>query len=174
MEKNYSVKKFVYKYLETNDTDKEKFLKDRIVCTYVPFEDKLTICEKIIDATNFNNGKYVRNTSSASVLYKLNLVNLYTDINIDFGKDFLGDYNLMEEYDVLDRIINIIPDNERMRFSDVFYDVMGDKEYNACSIMAIYTSIKETFSTTFSSVFDGFSEYFNSVNIKDILPKQKE
>lgn len=172
MKKTYKVKEFVYKYLETND--KESFLCDRIVCTYIPFEDKLTICEKIVDATSFNNGRYVKNTSSINVLYKLNLINLYTDIDINFGEDFLGDYNLIEEYDILTKLLGVIPENEKVRFDNMICDVTKDKEYNNCSNIAIYTSLKDTIDTTFSSILDGFLNYFESVDLNNILQKQKE
>ena len=171
MEKKYDVKKFVYKYLESND--KENFIKERIVRTYLSFENKLTICEKIVDATCFDGERYSKDTSSANIFFELNLVNLYTDIAINFGEDFLRDYNLMEEYDVLSKIINAIPIVERRRFEDIFHNVMTDKEFNSCSNYAIYTSLKDLVGNISDALKDGFDSIdFN--NIGNILTIQKE
>lgn len=174
MDKKYSVKEFVYKYLETNDFDKEQFLKDRIVCTYVPFENKLAVCEKIINVTYFNNGRFSRDSSSADVFFTLNLINLYTDISINFGKNFLYDYNLLEEYDITNSILDKISDKEKDRFCMILENVKRDTETNSCSNVAIYNSLKETFGVAFDSIFESIIKSLESADLNNILPKQKE
>ena len=167
MDKKYSVKQYVYDYLESND--KSTFLHDRVICTYVPFETKLAICEKIVENTFFSNERYSRSSSSANVLFRLNLIALYTDVDVKFGDKFLEEYNILEEYDALDCLVDCISQKDISRFYDIFENVKKDVYENNCSNVAIYTALKELFATA----IDGLSEYTSSVDFQELLHQQK-
>lgn len=131
MDKKYTVKDFVKKYnAAKSDQTKETLIKSVICIDYLPYERKITICEKIIDSTYYtkdkNNVKKLHFNSPAQyMLYCLNLVNEYTNIGIDF-KNSLDEFNLLNKHGLLDLIISNIPKRESKEFDVVLDMVRND------------------------------------------------
>lgn len=109
-----TVEKFVEGYNKA--TDKEKFIiKHVIKDKYIPYAEKVNVCNRIVRVTSYvGSGEtltYRQNTPAQYMLYSLNVVDLYTDIDIDFS-------NADREFDKLDKlhliteIINYVDDYE--------------------------------------------------------------
>ena len=82
-----NTEQFVKEYNET--TDKEKFVKKHILKDkYIPYAEKVAICKRIVNSTSYvKSGEiktYRKNTPGQYMLFVLNVIDLYTDIDIDF------------------------------------------------------------------------------------------
>ena len=118
-----TVQEFVNKYKYRKDEKaKEKFISDRLKTSYLPFIDKCNICERIarassLDATN----KYMPHSALNYLLYMLSLVDAYTDIDVVFidNGEITTDkqYDLLKESGLLEKLINLIPEQEATEFS---------------------------------------------------------
>lgn len=130
--KKYTVKSFCKKYNVANIIQaQEEFIEDVINKHYVPYETKITICEKIIESSYYKKTedgetkKLHINSPAQHMLYYLNLIKYYTNINIDFG-NALEEFNMLNECGLLDVIISCIPDREHQEFSMILDMVKSD------------------------------------------------
>ena len=131
--------------------DKEGYLRQRLVKKYVPYEEKIAECSKIVDVTSYidMNGQklYNRNTPSRAMLFSLTLIKKYTDIEINFI-NVLPDYNKLEENDLIEPIINAIPAKEISIWQTVMKMIEDDKQENERSLASKLDSLG-IFSNTF-------------------------
>ena len=92
------ITEFVNGFKSAND--KEKFVKKHITRTYVPYEEKVSRCQRIIDNSMYVNeesGRRFRpNTPLRYELFIITMVQCYTDIEYDIGKTLEG-FNAMAE-----------------------------------------------------------------------------
>ena len=114
----YTVKDFCEKYNGTNiEKTKETLIEKIMNPHYVPYEMKITICEKIIEKSYYKENdhdgfkKIHINSPAQYMLYCLWLIKQYTHINVDFSNS-LEEFNLLNEYELLDIIFNSIPERE--------------------------------------------------------------
>lgn len=110
MSEKYNVTDFCKKYNATNVAETKDAMINKIMNPhYVPYENKATICEKIIDITyhkKMENGdkKLYINSPAKYMHYCLYLVKEYTHLDIDF-KDSLNQFNLLNGSGILDLIM---------------------------------------------------------------------
>ena len=107
------------------------------IVEYVPFNQKVDLCRAIIDDTTHDkNGDFKMNSAFRNVLYRLVLINTYTNIDIDFG-------NAVEEFDMLESryafgfILSHINDDEIRRFDEIMQCELNDLYQNERSQAAI-------------------------------------
>ena len=139
-----TVKEFIEQYNEVKD--KETYIKSLYKKEYVPFETKVSDCERIVKATSYTNTEpnmFKQNTSSRNMLFILTLVDRYTDIDVDFG-NALEEYNLLCTAD-MDMRFNKYYEHcmageflhkELERYDEILYDVARDFEANNRSMVA--------------------------------------
>lgn len=146
----YTIKDFCKKYNnEKNEQVKETFIKSIMSVDYVPYERKITICEKIIESTHYTNNasglkKLHINSPAKYMLYCLNLVNEYTDIDVDF-KNALEDFNLLNKCELLNVIYNSISEKEIKEFSMILDMVENDVIQNEYETHAFIINQVERF-----------------------------
>ncbi len=166
-----SVKDFIKEYKKiVNDSRKEQFVKDHIVTEYIPYEMKRTICEKIVDVTShvsyeFNGTKrtiYKRDSASQYMIFTLQLIKSYTDIDIIFeGDNSLIAFNDLDKENLIDAIIHAIPESEFVKFNTIMDMAKNDLYINECSNYAIADNIIqkiELFGTGFLQMLDSAQE----------------
>ena len=127
----------------------ENFIKKHITTDYIDFLQKDTVCTSIIKATTHvqsTDRNIVKvNSPSRYLLFIMKLIDLYTDIEIDFT-----DINFVKQYDELDKIgalnvlINSIPENEYAEFDTILNMKMDDFRDNEYSLTAIIYNLKES------------------------------
>ena len=139
-----------------NANDKEKYVKKHVVRTYVNYEDKVSEAHKIADnafhINGTNNGErmFSFQTANRYLLFILSIFNKYTDI--EFGENYLSDFNILEEYNISSYVVNIIgADYERYKtVLDMVCDDMVRNErdiipYIERKIEALAIIMNETF-----------------------------
>lgn len=134
-----TIEQFIKEYNETDVMMKENYIKSRIVNHYVPYTKKIAISQGIISATSnteTNEGVkiYCVNSPSRFLLFTLNLIGEYTDIEISYD-------NPSDSFDALDSeglialLLNAIPQNDRKMFQMVFDMVRDDAYENERSLV---------------------------------------
>lgn len=137
-------KKFIDEYNVAND--KTKYVQKHMLNSYVPYEDKVAECRKIIDITSHKmvtvndqeHKIYWNNTPMQHMFYILTLISLYTDI--EWTKDS-GDsnenlkvYNELSKNGSIYTIISLIIPFEKQSFDTVLNMVEEDTYENERSI----------------------------------------
>lgn len=137
-------KKFIDEYNVAND--KTKYVQKHMLNSYVPYEDKVAECRKIIDITSHKmmtvndqeHKIYWNNTPMQHMFYILILISLYTDI--EWTKDS-GDsnenlkvYNELSKNGSIYTIISLITPFEKQSFDTVLNMVEEDTYENERSI----------------------------------------
>ena len=148
----------------------EDFMKKHIITDYIDYLTKDTMCTNIVTATTrIKNGDrtILRIDSSAQfMLFIMNLINSYTDIEIEF-KDtkFVKQYDALKKVGAIDDIVQAIPKKEYSEFSTLLNMKMDDFRDNEYSITALLHNFKESFSLS--------EEIINSV-IDELQKQAKE
>lgn len=131
------------------DSALENFIKKHITTDYISFLQKDAICTSIVEVTTHvesgNKKIIIVNSTSRYLLFIMRLIDLYTDIEIDFT-----DINFVKQYDELNKIgalnvlINSIPENEYVEFDTILNMKMDDFRDNEYSLTAIIYNLKES------------------------------
>lgn len=169
--KNMTVKEFVEKYnnLTTEDL-KIQFLKSIIKDTYLAFENKVSICEMVVEASYYiktkdKNGMETKklhiNSPAKYMLYRMNIINNYTMIDVDF-KNGLEEFNLLNKNGLIENIFGLIPQKESEEFAAIFDMVASDVLQNEYETHAFIRGQVERFgeltvatlSPLFKTLFD--------------------
>jgi hypothetical protein len=153
---------FFVKQIEMNK-DKEAYLKQRLIKTYVPYEEKISSCENIIRNTSFIKDEvsgeliYKRNTPACDLFFNLVLISKYFDIDIDF-EHMLADYNKLEENGYIELLLKNIPANEYVAWSKVFEMVAGDFVDNERSLVSYFDKMFGAMNNSLKSIAEIIKE----------------
>ena len=173
-----TVADFCKKYNEANIEQVKQTLIEKVMNPhYVPYEMKITICEKIIENSYYkknNDGKIEKlyvNSPVQYMLYHLNIVNQYTNIKIDFSKA-LEEFNLLNGCGLLDAILNYIPEREMKEFRMILDMVENDVMQNEYEIHAFISNQVERFAELFGHIskpaLDMLNEVLKNMDAKTI------
>ena len=127
-----TVQEFIKKYNKAKD--KAEYLSARIKRMYVPVIEKANIAERLVRAASYTDGVYRRRSFISTMLHELAFVSLYTDIEIQFDKNFNEDYDALEELGLIGKIKTLIGRTETERFDMLYWDTEADLEYNETEI----------------------------------------
>lgn len=112
-----NVKEFVEKYNNlSNELLKTNLLNGIIIKTYIPFSEKLVRCTTIANSTTheltgegteYEKMIFKENTNARYLYFCLNIIDLYTDINIEWDNK---EYSVVKQFEELDEhgLIEII------------------------------------------------------------------
>ena len=123
-----TVKEFVAGYLRVDKTD--TYIKKHVKHNYVPYEEKVGHCQRIVNAGTHRfdaTGKEVFSCNGPSqyMLYMLQLISLYTDIDVDFDHA-LDDFNALDEHMLIDALVGQMDEHEITMFNTVRKMVASD------------------------------------------------
>lgn len=158
--KTYTVKDFCKKYNSMKANESKVALIQSVMNTgYVPYEMKVTICEKIVENTYYKketkNGietkKLYINSPAQYMSYYLWIVKEYTHINIDF-KNSLEEFNLLNKTGLLDVIVEYIPEGELKEFRMLLDMVASDAMANEYETHAFISNQIERFGQLFGAI----------------------
>ena len=104
---------------------------------YVPYEQKLTFAQRIVDFSCYRNEGteeeprivFHVDTPMREFLFQRGLIELYTNLEID-NDAFLEHYNALKESGVMDYILTIIPESEIIDFHNIVDMVFSDEMTN--------------------------------------------
>ena len=107
------------------------------IVEYVPFLQKVNLCKAIIEDTTYDEKKnFKMNSALRNLLYKLVLVDTYTDVDIDFGDPY-EEYDALESEYALTTLLSYIDEEEIRRFDEIMQCELNDLYQNERSHAAI-------------------------------------
>lgn len=138
-----NVEKFVEEYNKyTNSELKNKLLANCIKREYVPYTRKVQICTSIAKATTRESVPSQRqgegvvelfhsDSTNRYLLFQLNILRTYT--NLEFSAEFveaIKEFELLDQYELNDKIIDMIPDREYKNFKIILDMLVDDYTVN--------------------------------------------
>ena len=113
------IKEFTEKYNAiATDRLKEDYLNDNLhIKTYLPFLTKVTLADKLAKVTTLDKDTDNVNVKSDVnyLLFCRMIVEQYTDLQIE-TEGFYEEYDLLNEFGLLDKIMQMIPEKEITEF----------------------------------------------------------
>ena len=151
-------------------TAMENFIKKHIVTDYVSFLEKEVTCTNIVNSTTRiieENREILKiNSSARYLLFVMRLIDIYTDIEIDFtDAKYVYQYDDLNKVGAIDNLIAAIPEREYSEFSTLLNMKLDDFRDNEYSITALLYNLKQSFSLS--------EEVINSV-IDELQKQAKE
>ena len=137
MNKDFNVKSFVKEYEKClNNDDKVKFLKSKLkIEKYMPYADKLTLAENIINHSSYamikedgvlkQTNKIALNSPMRYILFVMTVVDKYTNIEVNF-KNIMPDFDDLNSNSLIEVIFEKIGDKETAEFNTVVEMVLND------------------------------------------------
>lgn len=129
-------------------TAMENFIKKHIVTEYIPYIEKDVVCTRIMYATCYadKDRRIVKfNTPTRQILFNMNLIDLYTDIEISFKDDeTIKQYDKLMSSGAIYLLIDAISETEYMEFSTLLDMKIDDLISNEYSLTAILYNLKES------------------------------
>lgn len=158
--KEYTVKDFYEKYTSAkSDEVKNILLQSVIKNNYVAYEEKVAICDAIVNATYYMketiNGietkKLHINSPAQHMHYCLWIIKTYTYIKIDFTQS-LEDFNLLNKFRLIDTIFSMIDETELKEFRMILDMVTRDVIQNEYEPYAFVANQVERFGKLFGTI----------------------
>lgn len=138
--KEYTIKEFVEGYEKCKSFDDKKLFVNKnvkLINEYISFLGKVNLCELLVNTTCLDNHGNVRfDSSTRDMLYKLNLINMYTNLNVEFGNNenpLNEQYDMLQKHNLIFHITNIIPIGERKEIEKILEEKLDDFKNNNCS-----------------------------------------
>lgn len=128
------LQEFLDKYYSATEADEELELE---IVEYIPFEKKVDVCRAIIDDTTHDSeDNFLMNSAFRNVMYRMVLIDVYTNIDIDFG-NITGEFDVLESKGLVDYLLSFIPSEEINRFDTIMQCELNDLYQNERSQAAI-------------------------------------
>ena len=142
---------------------------------YVSFEEKQARANVIIENTFYekdeNGNRYFHVNSVATHMFVfLTLVDMYTDIEIDYKKS-LEQYNKLKETDGFDFIIPNISKSEMTEFKIILDSMKSDIITNEYEPHAYFSQQVDRFGKIISAVIEPFLDKISPDDIANIIGK---
>lgn len=130
-----------------------------LITEYIPYCTKVDNCKRIVDATCYrinelletNVNQFRLDSTSQYLLYVMVLVDLYTNLDVDFGS-LANEYDLLKSNKVLDEILKKIPENEMVEFDRILEMVNADLMENERSLVSFIENKFLTMDTALSAM----------------------
>ena len=137
MNKDFNVKSFVEEYEKcSNNDDKTKFLKSKLKTEkYLPYADKLTFDENIINHSSYamvkedgvlkKTDRIALNSPMRYILFVMTVVDKYTNIEVNF-QNIMPDFDALNFNSLIEVIFEKIGDKEISEFNTLVEMVLND------------------------------------------------
>lgn len=178
MKKIFTVKEFVTKWKEGQVS-----AKDYIANIYVPYEEKIALCQQVVDSSYYQkdesgNKTFHVNSPIKYMMFCLVLVDKYTYISIDY-KHNLEEFNLLNQTDLVNKLIQEIP-KEYKEFKMVLDMIESDLYKNKYEIHSYIdeqvTRVEKIVSAISSSISPEIEKAMKNVDTRkltSLLNKKK-
>jgi len=159
-----TVKDFLMKYEKTKDISKH------ITKKYLPYAEKIALCNSIINTTCYKNITEDRkifkiNAPSRQMLFLLSMIDKYTDIDINW-EDAVTDFDALCERELLGAIIKEIPESEVTLCSSLLDMCLDDLMTNTRDLVPWIEGKGEAFGMALNAILE---VVMNSEELKPII-----
>ena len=137
------IDEFIEEYKQlNNDVDKVNLINSLITTKYVSYATKIADCKRIIESTSYTNtdpNMFRINSPARHMLLNLQLIDRYTDLEIDYNKA-LEIYDMLDEINAIDYIIISLPVKEVSKYCKIMKMMLKDFKMNERSIIGYLDS----------------------------------
>lgn len=170
-----TVKDFIEKYNNiATDRLKEDYLNDNLhIKTYLPFLMKVTLADKLAKVTTLDKDTCNVNVKSDVnyLLFCRMIIEQYTDLQVE-TEGFYEEYDLLNEFGLLDQIMQKIPEREIKEFKMICDMKKEDLLFNQSTPKAFINQQIERISTilsvTLKPVLEKISEQIENMSEEDV------
>lgn len=162
-----TIKEFVDNYnKQLTDQLKKKYIDNNIeVKKYISISVKMDVCNRIINACNYDsNNKFRSNSLGRYILHVMNMINLYTNIEVDFT-NITDEYDVLKESGLLGIIHELIDKDEREEFQCVMDMTYSDEMINNHEIHNFVNDQIDKLSLSFGTIIDGINDIISNGQI---------
>lgn len=135
---------FVKEYNEKDGLERIYYIKERIKNNYIGIEKKIAICNTVISNTCYTKINemefYKPDSIMKDIFFKMELIAIYTDIEVSFNEDFAKQYDELEKYNLIDSILEQIDSIEIQRMKDLLKMKETDTSDNERSLVSYLDS----------------------------------
>lgn len=171
--KKISVSEVVKRYNTfSSDELKKKYVQSLIIQDkYVDYLVKVKYAQDIITISSLdNNGKIKFNSSKKYMLYVSAILNLYTKIDIS-SKESVKDFDMLDKYNLIDEILDTVPQDELSKFDTVMKMCTDDFIANNYEIHSFINKqidkVTELLSKNMTPIIHELSEKINDFSVDD-------
>lgn len=143
------IDEFVDSYKKSND--KEKYVKNAIKHTYIPFMDKAVQANKIVVATSMVDKKYKENSSARYVFFVMSMLSMYFDVEYDADNVYM-EYDKVNECGMIYYISKSVSDIEE--FKIVLNMTLDDFRANNLSLPAYLETKFDAMSMVLNAILE--------------------
>lgn len=159
--------------------EKEKFVKEHIKDSYIPYENKIAVAKTICDGcywikeTDDDGSEFSRlyvNSPAKHMLSSMSIVDLYTDIERSpGGEKILDDYNVLVKCGALDFIVTNINQRELKEFTMVLQMTCEDVIANEYENHAYITKQVDRFGKLVGVALGPVLEKLDMEKVKEVV-----
>lgn len=186
----YKLKNVAVEYSrQANEALKNKYFEEnvKLVNTYINVDKKIDLINRIVRATMRNEkGDFKINSCGRYILYVMNLIHEYTNLEVNF-KNISEEYDLVKKTGLLEKILSIIPNEERTEFLTMLNMTIDDYMKNIYDPHSYITRQIDRFGTLISTLLapyvDNFTDMISNLDddkinkigkIIEMFPKQNK
>ena len=140
-----TIKNFLKQF--KTSTNRKKTCEARIKETYVPYAMKLVTCKNIIFSSSYRiikdsegnktGEEFMVNTPAKIMLFSMELIRLYTDVEVDLA-NITECFDELEREDAVVELLGAIPEREFNRFKSLLEMVYDDVYENSRSLAGYF------------------------------------
>lgn len=158
---------FITKYKNTEEEKREELVKEQIITSYVTYQEKLGDVKAIVDIGNHDtvpnpteDGEvtiFRRNTPIMYYFWKIKMIDRYTNIKVEDGKE-LEMYNALEELGLVDELLQSIPVMELKKYSELIEMVNDDLYMNERDIPSFFETKVDALGLVLNTLLSSLGE----------------
>lgn len=171
-----NIKDFIEVYknaANVNDYCKKRVITDK----YITYQEKLAFCQNIVDKTCYiarENGDKIfsQNTPARYMIFQMTMINLYTDIEVDF-EHLLDDFNTLDQYGAVDILVSSLAEfnpHEYSMFNTLLKMIVDDAYANTRDLVSWLETKVETIEMAFKSL----SEVLKDVDLSKLIKENED
>lgn len=148
------IDEFIRKY--NSAKDKEKYLSGCIKKSYIPYHEKVSDCQRIINATMESDGIFKINTPAQFMIFTVNIISKYTDIEYT---DVLETFEKLDELNLINAIVSRIPEREYTTYNTLLNMVQDDYMENNRNIISFIETKVKALGLSMDAILDAMQKY---------------
>lgn len=155
-----SVENFIEGYNQAKN--KSTYVLGHVVNKYVNYEEKMAKCKKNVLLSMYkviNDKKvYFVNTPQQYLLYCLEIIASYTDIDMGTEEEVMKNFNEMNKINLIDIILSSVPETEIMEFKTILEMTVSDERENMRSLPSFIDTKLEAINLSADTVLSAIEE----------------
>lgn len=159
---------------EENVDKRNTFVKSHIIKSYIHLEEKDVRSQIIINNSYYDeNGNFKVNSTAKHMFTFLSIVDMYTDIDINF-KDGLNEYNKLDASMALDDILSMIDEKDLNEFKIILNMKCNDMITNEYEPHSYISKQVERFGELIGNVLTPIIENLDFEKLSNMLKENIE